>query len=86
MGADLTGFGRTGFVGWGGGITGAEIVELTFGVGPVDECNLAIPAYDAEKNKIEFFDLLIYLINLLPSVVVCLVCCWFSWVVSCCRV
>jgi len=59
-----------------GGGTETGPVDATFGVGPVDECNLAIPAYDAKKNRVEFlFFLIDDLINLLPSVVVCLICC-----------
>jgi hypothetical protein len=37
-----------------GGGTETGPVDVTFGVGPVDECNLAIPAYDAKKNRVEF--------------------------------
>ncbi len=46
----LTGAGRTGFVCWGGGTETEEAV----GVEPVDDFNLAIPAYDAKKNAMKF--------------------------------
>jgi hypothetical protein len=48
------GDGRTVLICCGTG-TGTEFVKLTFGVGPVDGCSLAIPAYDVPSVDVVCF-------------------------------
>ena len=54
LGTDFAVVGRTVFDCCGGGRTEAGFVDVTFDVGSVDGCSLAIPAYDARENEILF--------------------------------